>query len=165
MFVQQFIQPHSTENVKAYHWALMKETHRYNRVRVGWKAFPWHNVIEAEWRLYTSVKHTNIASDYGLSPVRRQTIIWANVAILSIGPQRTYSSENIFKIQNVSVKKMHLKMLSAKWRPCCQGLNVLIKCVMRSSESAIRAVGENTRHHELCGNLGLNGRLWNQSIN
>ena len=34
--------------------------------------------------IYASVKHTNIASDNGLSPVRRQAIIWINAAILSI---------------------------------------------------------------------------------
>ena len=155
MFVQQFIQAYSTENVKAYHCAFMKETHRYNRARVGWKAFPWHNVIEDEWRIYASVKHANIASDYGLSPVRRQTIIWANVVILSIRPQGTYSSEIIFKIQNISIKKMHLKMLPAKWRPRCHGINVLIKCGMWSSESAIGAVGETRDTMSFAGILDL----------
>ena len=43
-------------------------------------------LIEAEWRMYASVKHTTFASDNGLSPVRRQAIIWTNVAILSIRP-------------------------------------------------------------------------------
>ena len=164
MFVQQFIQPYNTEKAKAYHWAHMKETHQYYKARVGWIVFPWHNVIEAEWRIYASVKHANIASDYGLSPVRCQTIIWANVVILSIRPQGAYSNETIFKIQNISVKKMHLKMLSAKWWPCCHGLNVLIKCGMWSSESTICAVGEDIRLYEFCGNLGLNGRTWNQHI-
>ena len=35
---------------------------------------------------YASVQHINIASDDGLSPVRRQAIIWTNAAILSIRP-------------------------------------------------------------------------------
>ena len=30
-------------------------------------------------------------------------------------------SEILIKIQNFSFTKMHLKMLSAKWRPCCPG--------------------------------------------
>ena len=41
-------------------------------------------LVEADWRIYASIKHTNIASDYGLSPIRRQAIIWTNAAILSI---------------------------------------------------------------------------------
>ena len=32
---------------------------------------------------------------------------------------------NLFKIRRFSFKEMHLKMLSAKWRPFCLGLNVL----------------------------------------
>ena len=38
---------------------------------------------------------------------------------------RTYFSENLIKIQQFSLKKMHMKMSSAKWRPSCLGLNVL----------------------------------------
>ena len=65
-----------------------------------------------------------IASDNGLSPDRRQAIIWTNAGLLSIEPLRTYFSENLIKIQPFSLKKMHVKMSSAKWRPSwC--LNVL----------------------------------------
>ena len=68
---------------------------------------------------------TIIGSDNGLSPDRRQAIIWTNAGLLSIEPLRTYFSENYIKIQPFSLKKMHVKMLSAKWRPFCLGLNVL----------------------------------------
>ena len=47
-------------------------------------------LIEAEWRIYSSVKHTIIASDNGLLPVQRQAIVWTNAAILSIWPKGTY---------------------------------------------------------------------------
>ena len=66
-----------------------------------------------------------IGSDNGLSPDRRQAIIWTNAELLSIGPLRTYFSENLIKMQQFSLKKMHLKMSSAKWRLSCLGLNVL----------------------------------------
>ena len=66
-----------------------------------------------------------IVSDNGLSPDRRQAIIWTNAGLLSIGPLRTYFSGNLIKIQQFSLKKMHVKMSSAKWRPSCLGLNVL----------------------------------------
>ena len=66
-----------------------------------------------------------IGLDNGLSPDRRQAIIWTNVGLLSIGPLQTYFSENLIKIQQFSLNKMHMKMASAKWRPSCLGLNVL----------------------------------------
>ena len=72
-----------------------------------------------------------IGSDNGLSPDRRQAIIWTNAALLSIGPLRTYFSENLIKIQQFSLKKLHVKMSSAKWRPSCLGLNVLKNMVMQ----------------------------------
>ena len=64
-------------------------------------------------------------SDNGLSPDRRQAIIWTNAGILLIGPLGTYFSEILTGIQTFSFKKMHLKMSSAKWRSFCLGLNVL----------------------------------------
>ena len=73
------------------------------------------------------VKLTIIGSDNGLSPGRRQAIIWTNAGILLIGPLGTNFSEILIGIQTFSYKKMHLKMASAKWRPFCLGLNVLMK--------------------------------------
>ena len=70
-------------------------------------------------------KLTIIGSDNGLSPGRRQAIIWANVGILLIGPSRTNFSEILIENQTFSFKKMHLKMSSAKWRTFCLGLDVL----------------------------------------
>ena len=69
---------------------------------------------------------TIIGPDNGLSPGRRQAIIWTNAGILLIGPWETNYSEILIGIQTFSFKKMHLKMSSAKWRPFCLGLNVLI---------------------------------------
>ena len=71
-------------------------------------------------------KLTTIASDNGLSPDRRQAIIWTNVGILLIWNLRTNFSEILFEIHIFSFKKMHLKMSSAKCRPFCPRLNVLI---------------------------------------
>ena len=68
-----------------------------------------------------------IGSDNGLSPGRRQAIIWTNDGILLIGPLGTNVSEILIEIQTFSFKKMHLKMSSGKWRPFCLGVNVLIK--------------------------------------
>ena len=70
-------------------------------------------------------KLTIIGSDNGLSPERRQAIIWTNAGILLIGPLGTNFSEILIEIQTFSLKKIRLKMSSAK---CCSfrlGLNVL----------------------------------------
>ena len=70
-------------------------------------------------------KLTIIGSDNGLSPGRRQAIIWTNAGILLIGPLGTNFSEILIGIQTFSFKKMHLKMSSAKGRLFSLGLNVL----------------------------------------
>ena len=56
-----------------------------------------------------------IRPDNGLSPGRRQAIIWTNARILSIGPLGINVSESLIEIIRFSFKKMLLKM-SAKWR-------------------------------------------------
>ena len=71
-------------------------------------------------------KLTILGSDNGLSPGRRQAIIWTNAGILLIGPLGTNFSEILIGILTFSFKKMRLKMSSVKWRPFCLGLNVLI---------------------------------------
>ena len=43
-------------------------------------------VLFAEWHIYVSVNYAIIGSDNGLSPVRRQPIIWTNDGSLSIRP-------------------------------------------------------------------------------
>ena len=68
---------------------------------------------------------TNIGSDNGLSPGRRQAIIWTNAGILLIRTLGTNFSEILSRILTFSFKKMRLKVSSAKWRPFCLDLNVL----------------------------------------
>ena len=68
-----------------------------------------------------------IGSHNGLSPGRRQAIIWTNTGILLVQILETNSSEIFSKIHTFSFKKMHLNMSSGKWQPFCLGLNVLSK--------------------------------------
>ena len=70
-------------------------------------------------------KLTIIGSGFGLSPGRRQAIIWTNAGILLIRTLGTNFSEILSENHAFWFKKMHLKMSSAKWRPFCLGLNVL----------------------------------------
>ena len=103
-------------------------------------ASPWAKSLVHSWYTQTYVFHvlthwgrvthicvdnlTNIGPDNGLSPGRRQAIIWTNAGILLIGPWETKFIEILIGIQAFSFTKMHLKMSSAKWRPFCLGLNV-----------------------------------------
>ena len=70
-------------------------------------------------------KLTIIGSDNGLSPERRQAIIWTNAGILLIGLLGTNFSEFLIEIQTFSWKKIRLKMSSAKYCSFRLGLNVL----------------------------------------
>ena len=70
-------------------------------------------------------KLTIIGSDNGLSPGRRQAIVWINAGILLIEPLGTNFSEIYIEIRTFSLKKMHLKVSSSKWRPFCLGPSVL----------------------------------------
>ena len=68
---------------------------------------------------------TSIGSDNGLSPGQHQAIIRTNAGILLIRPLGTNFNEILIKILIFSFKKMRLKVLSAKRRPFCLGLNEL----------------------------------------
>ena len=85
-------------------------------------------------------KLTIIVSDNGLSPGRRQAIIWTNAGILLIGNLGTNFNEIAIGIQTFSFRKMHLNMSSARWRPFCLGLNELIRWWTVSLDIRIYAV-------------------------
>ena len=78
-------------------------------------------------------EQTIIGSDNGLSPGRRQDIIWNNDGILSIGFLGTNFSEILIEILTFSFKKMRLKVSSAKRRPFWLGLNELNLCITRTN--------------------------------
>ena len=78
-------------------------------------------------------KLTTIGSDNGLSPGRRQAIIWTNPGILLIEPSGTNFSEILIETHTFSFKKIRLKMLSGKRRPFCLSLNVLRQLFVQAS--------------------------------
>ena len=81
-------------------------------------------------------KLTIIASGNGLSPGRRQAIIWNNAGILSTGTLGTNFSEILSESHAFLFKKMHLKTSSAKRRPFCLGLNVLSNLLVYQAMSS-----------------------------
>ena len=70
-------------------------------------------------------KLTTISSYNGLSPGRRQAIIWTNDGILLIWQLETKFNEILVKIHKLLFKRIHINMSSGNWRPFCFGLNVL----------------------------------------
>ena len=123
-------------------------------------------------------KLTIIDSDNGLSPGRRQAIIWTNAGILLIGSLGTNFSEILIEIQTFSFKKMHLKISSAKWWPFCLGLSVLngtdafsflnasgvILMLMSSNGTIFRVTGhlwgETTAHRWILLTKANDAALW-----
>ena len=82
------------------------------------------------WGRVTQICVSNliiIGSDNGLSPCRRQAIIWTNAVILLVRPLGTNFNDIVIEIHTFSFKKMNLKLSSGRWPPFCLGLNVLMK--------------------------------------
>ena len=74
-----------------------------DRKRVASRLTHWGRVTH----IYVS-KLTIIGSDNGLSPGRRQAIIWTNAGILLIRPLETNFNEILIDIPTFSFTKMHL---------------------------------------------------------
>ena len=102
------------------------------------------------------VKLTIIGSDNGLSPGRRQAIIWTNAGILLIGPLETNFIEILIGIQTFSFRKMDLKMSSAKWRLFCLGLNGLTALGLNGND-------ENTGNNNIAEIMECAWYLYNHS--
>ena len=111
-------------------------------------------------------------SDNGLSPGRHQAINWTNAGIWLIGPLGTNFSEIFIGIQTFSFKKMHLKMSSAKWRPLCLGLNVLIRvnrlthhdccfaAVARDASKPLSSTNPPNAHYGCVWKCAIHGLKW-----
>ena len=102
-------------------------------------------------------KSTIIGSDNGLSPCRRQAIIWTNAGILLIRTSGTNLSEIFSEIHIFSFKKMHLKMSSGKWLSFCLDLNEL-KCHDAMTRTNINHMAS-PGHNELTIYWWLSARL------
>ena len=100
-----------------------------------WRPFCLTLNVLTHWGRVTHIcvsKLTIIGSDNGLSPGRHQAIIWTNAGILLIGQLGTNFNEILIEIHIISFKKIHLKMSSGKWRPCCLTHNVLTSTEFRA---------------------------------
>ena len=109
-------------------WLSLKTTCMHHPVSFYQQGSTGIRIWLTHWGRVTHIcvsRLTITGLDNGLSPGRRQAIIWTNAGILLIGPLGTNFSENLIEILTFSFTKMRLKMSSAKWRQFCLGLNVL----------------------------------------
>ena len=114
-------------------------SHGINLVSPDYLGFStwWVKLVQlwlTHWGRVTHVcvsKLTIIGSDNGLSPGRRQAIIWTNAGILLIRTLGTNFSEILVEIHSFWFSKIHLKMASAKWRLFGLGLNELKETSMQ----------------------------------
>ena len=88
----------------------------------------WHFKVLTHWGQVMHIcirKLTIIDPENGLSPGRRQAIIWTNGGILSTGTLGKNLSKILMEIQIFSLKNIHLKMSSVKCFPFRFSLHVL----------------------------------------
>ena len=100
-------------------------SHRNRLMGTSWS---WPSIVLVHRGRVTHIcvhKLAIIDSNNGLLPGRRQAIIWTNAGIVLIGTLGTITSEILSEMYIFSFKKMHLKILSAKWRVFCLGFNLL----------------------------------------
>ena len=113
------------------------------RVFGGWSTLEyWLEavILLTHWGRVTHTRVSNltiIGSDNGLSPGRRQAIIWTNAGMLLIRTLGISFSEILSEIHIFSFKKMHLKISSAQWRPFSLGLSVLTFTVVVTPTSSL----------------------------
>ena len=118
---------------------------------------PWYLT---HWGRVTHIcvsRLTITGSNNGLSPGRRQAIIWTSAGVLLIGPLGTNFSENLIEILTFLFTKMRLKVSSTKWRPLCLGLNVLNIVYISSQGCYVKALNFITDHFIviICFGLGF----------
>ena len=118
---------HALDTMHSF-WVLISHLLVYLHACTCYDCAIWYIFLLTHWGRVTHIcvsKLTIIGSDNGLSPGRRQAIIWTSAGILLIQTPGTTLSEIVSEIHTFSFKKIHLKMSCGKWRPFCLGLNVL----------------------------------------
>ena len=123
-----------------YCWILVTNL-RYHLMLLekNLEIFRWKRTFCCHWLTHWGrVTHicvsklTIIGSDNGLSPGRRQAIIWTNAGLLLIRTLETHFTGFWSEVNTFSLRKMRLIVPSWKWRPFCLGLNVLTYNIYRA---------------------------------
>ena len=91
------------------HWHLVHISAFQHKILVSWGLHVYFVVVVTHWGRVTHICVSElpiIGSDNGLSPGRRQAIIWTNAAILLIRALGTNLNEILSEIHAFSFKKM-----------------------------------------------------------
>ena len=118
--------------------------------RGGWRYTRGH-LTHWGWMTHICVDDLTLnGSDNGLSPIRRQAIIWTNDDILSIRPYGTHFNEILFEIQKFSFKKMHSKIIVCEMaailsRPQCVEMLVIHRDIKYYAWHACNLLGARLR--------------------
>ena len=99
-------------------WVIVFHDEKFHQTPQFWELMETATIILCfskltHWGQVTHIcvsKLSILGSDNGLSPDRRQAIIWTNAGILLIWPLGTNFSEILIAINTFSFMKMHLKM-------------------------------------------------------
>ena len=105
-------------------------TLNYQSTKIKYRPIHFYRSNINHWGRVTHIrasKPTNVGSDNGLSPGRRQAIIWTNAGLLLTGLIGKNSSDICHRNSYIfNQKKNYLKLSSGRWRPFCLGLNVVM---------------------------------------
>ena len=111
--------------IKQYSMGIFSKNEYFDSRKCSWNCHfhLWSGINSlTHWGWVTHIcisEITIIGSDNGLSPGRRQTIIWTNAGLSLIGPLGTNFNEILIEIHKFSFKKIHLKMSAILSRPQC----------------------------------------------
>ena len=137
---------------------MLSRAIKYHRTLVlaipRWHINQWHATFSftvwlTHWGRVTHIcvtELTTIGSDNGLSPGRRQAIIWINAGLLSVGPLGTNFGEVWIEILPFSFKKIHSKMCSAKMAAILSRMGAGMSWMMSGSKPMVMWWHKNTFH-------------------
>ena len=85
-----------------------------------------NQLIEAECRILPSINLSSLVQIMACRLIGAKPLSEPMLDYCQLDPCEHISMKSWLKIQQFSLKKIHVKMSTAKWRPSCLGLNVLI---------------------------------------
>ena len=105
--------------------------HSMNQYIYIWVTFSWHSFVNSLRQGDSYICHwtgSSLVQVMATCLFVCQAITCTNADLLSIWPLGTNCCESLLTLLTFSLKKMHLKMLSAMWWPFCLVLIVLKYC-------------------------------------
>ena len=118
-------QPDNVFNYQLADWVGRSYFRGYKYFK-SFRSITSFNSLNWASQICVSKSQAIFGANNGLSPVRRQAFVATSYGVLLFGLSGKKLSEIWMKRQQFSFRKMYMKMPSAKWRPFCLDLNLLI---------------------------------------